>query len=105
MIAIIIILGMYLGLAYVTYATEDFYVYDFLDTQTNSSGKVAGYIVGILVASIVVFLIVRYLILLRVWLTETKLHMYGKLSRRDQTAISVARGRDVEKTGRRTDHY
>jgi hypothetical protein len=27
-----------------------------------------------------VFIIVRYLILLRRWITETKLHMYGKLS-------------------------
>lgn len=81
LIPIIILLALYLALAYVTFATEGFYVYDFLDTRTNSSGKVAAYIVGILAAAIIVFLIVRYLIMLRVWLTEKKLGKSGKFSR------------------------
>lgn len=81
MIPIIIILALYLALAYVTFATEGFYVYDFLDTRTNSSGKVAAYIVGILVAAVIVFLIVRYVIMLRVWVTEKKLGKIGKFSR------------------------
>jgi hypothetical protein len=73
---------MYLGLAYVTFETQGFFVYSFLDTRTNSSGIVAAYIVGILVAAVVIFLIVRYLILLRCWWTEKKLGMIGKFSRR-----------------------
>jgi hypothetical protein len=56
-------------------------VYAFLDTRTNSSGKVAAYIVGILAAAIIIFLIVRYLIMLRVWLTEKKLGKSGKFFR------------------------
>ena len=76
----IILLALYLGLAYLTHATEGFYVYDFLDLQENSSGVVAAYIVGILVAAIVVFLIVRYLILLRVWVTEKKMGKLGRFS-------------------------
>ena len=82
LIPIIILLVLYLALAYVTFATEGFYVYDFLDTRTNSSGKVAAYIFGILAASIIIFLIVRYLIMLRVWLTEKKLGKSGKFSGR-----------------------
>jgi glycopeptide antibiotics resistance protein len=80
-IPVIIILALYLALAYVTHATEGFYVYDFLDIQSNSSGKVAGYIVGILLATLIVFLIVRYLIVFRIWVTEKKLGMTGKFSR------------------------
>ena len=80
-IPIIIILAMYLGLAYVTEATKGFWVYGFLDNKTNSTGKVAAYIVGILVAAVVVFVIVRYLIMLRVWITEKKLGKTGKFSK------------------------
>ena len=82
LIPVVILLALYLGLAYLTHATEGFYVYDFLDLQEHSSGIVAAYIIGILVASIVVFLIVRYLIMLRVWVTEKKLGKTGKFSYR-----------------------
>lgn len=80
-IPVVIILAMYLGLAYVTEATKGFWVYGFLDNKTNSTGKVAAYIVGILVAAVVVFVIVRYLIMLRVWITEKKLGKTGKFSK------------------------
>ncbi|KAF1948893.1 hypothetical protein CC80DRAFT_519784 [Byssothecium circinans] len=82
LIAVIIILAMYLGLAYVTHITQGFYTYDFLNLQTNSSGKVAAYIVGILAAAVIIFLIVRYLIMLRVWVTEKKMGKMGKFSAR-----------------------
>ncbi|KAF2659150.1 hypothetical protein K491DRAFT_689514 [Lophiostoma macrostomum CBS 122681] len=85
LLPIIVILALYLALAYITYATEGFFVYSFLDTKRNSSGKVAGYIIGILVAAIVVFLIVRYLIMLRVWITEEKLGKSGKFVHRERT--------------------
>ncbi|KAF2728301.1 hypothetical protein EJ04DRAFT_504279 [Polyplosphaeria fusca] len=87
LIPIVVILALYLGLAYLTYATQGFYVYSFLDDQKNSRGLVAGYIVGILVAGIVIFLIVRYLIVLRVWVTEKKLGRNGKLSSRGRGAL------------------
>tara|TARA_R110002003_G_scaffold12_2_gene812 strand:- start:14300 stop:14680 length:381 start_codon:yes stop_codon:yes gene_type:complete len=83
----IVLLALYLGLAYLTHATQGFYVYDFLDLQANSSGIVAAYIIGILVAAIVVFLIVRYLILLRIWVTEKKLGKAGKFSAREARPI------------------
>jgi hypothetical protein len=47
----------YLGVAYITKATQGFYVYSFLNP---SKGPIlAAYIVGILVGSIVVFVIVN----------------------------------------------
>jgi hypothetical protein len=81
LVPIVFLLALYLGLAYLTHATEDFYVYDFLDLDKHSDGIVAAYIVGILVAAIVVFLIVRYVIMLRLWLTETKMGKNGKFRR------------------------
>jgi len=69
---LLVILGLYLGVAYITRATEHFYVYHFLDPATGS-GKVAGYCFGILAATIVVFLVVWCLIWVRRWITETKL--------------------------------
>jgi hypothetical protein len=76
------LLALYLALAYVTFYTQGFYTYGFLDLRKNSSGIVAAFIIGILVAAIIIFLIVKYLILLRVWVTETKMGKGGKFSNR-----------------------
>lgn len=93
-IPIVIVLALYLALAYVTYATQGFYTYGFLDLQKNSSGIVAAYIIGILVAAIIIFLVVRYLVMLRVWITETKLGKTGKFSSRESLPVADA---DTEK--------
>ncbi|KAH8102384.1 hypothetical protein BXZ70DRAFT_1063203 [Cristinia sonorae] len=59
-----IMLAGYLGVAYVTHVTQGFYPYSFLDVGLH--GKVvAAYIVGIAVAEVVIFIIVRYLMVLR----------------------------------------
>jgi mannitol-specific phosphotransferase system IIBC component len=82
---LIIILALYLGVAYITVATEHFYVYSFLnDTEKGGRGRVAAYIFGILAATIVVFVIIHFVILLRKWVTETKLGMTGKLEHKRQ---------------------
>lgn len=73
LIPVIVVLACYLGLAYITHAVQGWYVYSFLDIEENGSGLVAGACIGILVASIVVFVAVRYLIWLRKWVTEKKL--------------------------------
>ncbi|TLD33106.1 hypothetical protein PspLS_01337 [Pyricularia sp. CBS 133598] len=85
---LIIILCLYLSLAYVTHATRGFYVYPFLD-PAGGSGKLAAYICGIAVGCIVVFLLVLGLIWLRNWVTEKKLGMRGKFSSRDRPASST----------------
>jgi len=48
---------MYLGVAYITKATQGFYVYSFLNPSKGAI--LAAYIVGILVGSILVFAIVN----------------------------------------------
>jgi uncharacterized membrane protein len=95
LIPLIVLLALYLGLAYLTHATAGFYVYPFLDLQKYSSGLVGGYIVGILIAAIIIFLIVRYLIVLRVWVTEKKLGKTGKFSRRGDVTATSEEVRDV----------
>lgn len=53
----IILLGCYLGVAYITHATEGFYVYSFLD-PSKQHALLAGYIVGIAVAECIIFAII-----------------------------------------------
>ena len=78
-------LGGYLGIAYITVETEGFYTYSFLNPEKTSMGKRAAYIVGILVAAVVVFLLSKGVIAARKWLTEKKLGMRGKLSAKDNS--------------------
>ncbi|EFQ25530.1 hypothetical protein CGRA01v4_02462 [Colletotrichum graminicola] len=78
---LVIVLALYLALAYVTYYTQGFYTYSFLDIRANGSGTVAAYIVGIAVAGIVFFLVVKGLIWLRMWVTEKKLGMDGNFAK------------------------
>ncbi|KAJ0161637.1 hypothetical protein CTA2_5878 [Colletotrichum tanaceti] len=80
MLWLIIVLALYLALAYVTYYTQHFYPYTFLDIQANGSGKVAAYIIGVAVAGIVFYLVAKGLIWLREWVTEGKLGMDGKFA-------------------------
>lgn len=91
LIPLIVILGAYLGVAYITFHQSHFYVYDFLDESTHSKGAVAGYIMGILGGTIIVFLIIHFLIQFRRWLAENKFGMTGTLSHRE------ARPNDAEK--------
>ena len=61
---LIILLALYLALAYICRATEGFYVYHFLDPSTGA-GHVAAYCIGILVAACIIFGIVWVVIWLR----------------------------------------
>lgn len=84
---LVIILALYLALAYITHAVQGFYTYDFLDPG-RGRGRVAGYAFGILAGICVIFGLVWCLIRLRKWVTEQKWHLDGKFSararRRDQ---------------------
>ncbi|KAI5467612.1 hypothetical protein BGZ63DRAFT_499378 [Mariannaea sp. PMI_226] len=78
---LILILALYLALAYITYAAQGFYVYSFLDYHhVKGRGIVAAYIMGILVGSVIIFCLVWCVIWFRRWLTETKLHKEGKFA-------------------------
>ncbi|TFK39333.1 hypothetical protein BDQ12DRAFT_629891 [Crucibulum laeve] len=62
--ATIVLLGCYLGVAYITFQTQGFYPYSFLNPKQQGS-LLAAYIIGIAVGQCMVFVIVRYLIILR----------------------------------------
>jgi len=79
MVWLLVVLGLYLALAYITHATRGWYPYSFLDPAKQKS-KLAAYIVGIAVGAIVVFGIVWGLVWLRKWVTETKLKKTGKFA-------------------------
>ncbi|RYP52551.1 hypothetical protein DL769_010649 [Monosporascus sp. CRB-8-3] len=82
---LIVILALYLGLAYVTLATQGFYVYPFLNPAETAGGRrgVTAYIFGILAAVIVIFGIVWSVIWVRRWLTEEKMGCKGKFAAGD----------------------
>lgn len=71
---LIIILGLYLGVAYITRATEHFYVYHFLDPKTGT-GKVAAHDFGVIAIAIVLFLVIWGLVWARKWVTEKRFKM------------------------------
>ena len=75
---LILLLALYLALAYITNATEGFYPYGFLDPSNGHSGRVAAYAFAILAAIIIIFLVVWCLIWARKWLTERVMGMKGK---------------------------
>ena len=56
----------------------------------------AGACIGILAAAIVVFILVRYLIWIRRWVTEKKLGMTGKLSSRHKPSTINEAGNGAE---------
>ena len=88
---LILILVLYLALAYVVHATEGFYVYSFLD-PSHGKGKVAGYAFGIAAAIIIIFLVVWVITWVRRRLTGL-----GKKSRKDTTRATRPTGyEDIE---------
>ena len=76
----IFFLLLYLALAYVTHATQDFYTYSFLD-PAKGTGSLVGYIFGIFAGIIVLFVIVWLLIWLREWAAR-RMGLEGKLAYR-----------------------
>ncbi|KAF9443771.1 hypothetical protein P691DRAFT_787534 [Macrolepiota fuliginosa MF-IS2] len=60
----VVILGLYLGVAYITYATRGIYPYDFLNPKKQGA-FLAIYITGITIGQVLVFVVVRYAIILR----------------------------------------
>lgn len=77
-----VILLAYLALAFITLAHQGFYTYAFLDYhRVGGRGQVAGYILGITAALVIIFCAVHFLIRFRRWLTETKLGLDAQHAR------------------------
>ncbi|KZO97871.1 hypothetical protein CALVIDRAFT_597332 [Calocera viscosa TUFC12733] len=79
MLFIVIGLALYLGVAYITRASQGFYTYSFLNPATEKA-KLAGYIIGIGIGGCLVFILIRYIIVLRVWLTRGRRERTGEVA-------------------------
>ena len=79
MLWLILLLALYLALAYVTEATKGFYTYSFLDPADQGS-LVAAYVFGIAVGCLIVFGLAWGAIWLRKFITERKLGKQGKFA-------------------------
>jgi hypothetical protein len=86
MLWIIVVLALYLAVAYVTRATKGFYTYSFLDPG-KQGGLVAAYVFGIAIGGLLAFGFAWGVVWVRRWVTETKLGRKGKFSRRDKEAV------------------
>ncbi|KAK9416245.1 putative FAR-17a/AIG1-like protein [Seiridium unicorne] len=67
---LVLMLGGYCAIVYITEANEGFYTYGFMNPTKQGPGKVAGMIVGIGVGSVFLFAIIRLVIMIRCRLTE-----------------------------------
>ena len=67
---LVLLLAGYLGVAYITKATQGFYTYNFLDPKTDGSGMVAAYIVGIPIGICILFVIIAGIHWVKVWFFE-----------------------------------
>ncbi|OCL05018.1 hypothetical protein AOQ84DRAFT_414574 [Glonium stellatum] len=106
---VIILLAGYCGIVYITHATEGFYTYSFMDISKFGPGALARHIVGIGASCTGIFILVRFMICGRLWLTETKLGKHGKSSKinkavEGQTWIQMEEGENTNQTdhGRRS---
>ncbi|KAK4152239.1 hypothetical protein C8A00DRAFT_44687 [Chaetomidium leptoderma] len=89
---LILVLALYLALAYVTKASKGFYPYDFLDPDKQGA-LVAAYVFGIAVGCIIVFGFAWGAIWLRKYVTETKLGKHGKFANKGH---GYGAGEDME---------
>ncbi|KAG9311223.1 hypothetical protein JVU11DRAFT_8299 [Chiua virens] len=81
---LVLLLACYLGVAYITYATQGFYTYSFLNPSTEG-GLLAAYIVGIAIGCCVLFSIVKGVC-----------HLRRRISLRYGLFEEVAGGEDTE---------
>ena len=92
---LIIILALYLALAYISKATEGFYVYNFLDPATGA-GHVAGYCIGIFVAACVIFGIVWVVIWARHKATRNLAKYSHERSEKPHESMGEVHGEMIE---------
>ena len=95
MLFLIILLALYLGLAYLTKATEGFYVYSFLDPSTGV-GHVVAYCIGIPVAACIIFGIVEVVLWLRNKATKNLAKYTHGLSEKSDGSVGETYGEVVE---------
>ncbi|KXX78153.1 hypothetical protein MMYC01_204260 [Madurella mycetomatis] len=92
MLWLIVVLALYLALAYTTEADKGFYTYSFLDPG-KQGGLVAAYVFGIAAGCLLLFGFAWGVIWLRKYITETKLGKNGKFA---EPAHPSAVAKDLE---------
>ncbi|KAJ6518202.1 hypothetical protein C8R47DRAFT_960011 [Mycena vitilis] len=90
---VVLLLGGYACIAYITHATQGFYPYGFLNPAQKSRGALAGILIGMGALAAATFGVAWLLIWLRLHITENVLGWPGKFSRRDMSEDRVT---DVE---------
>lgn len=68
---LILIIASYTGIVYIAKATQDFYVYEFLDPSKNGKGRIAAHTLGVYAIFIAVFVVVWLCTWLRLKYTGT----------------------------------
>jgi len=94
-VCLIVLEGLYLALTYLGHSIRGGYVYPFLDPGRVGSGIVAAACVGIVVATVVVFCIVRGVMWARIQITEGR----EGVNRREIARLGMAR-RDMVRQGK-----
>lgn len=74
---VVFLIACYVGVAYITYADQHFYTYDFLNQGEHGTGTVAGYVVAIGVATVVSFLVGQFAIFIREYVAAKLLPSEG----------------------------
>ncbi|KAH8823518.1 hypothetical protein DL96DRAFT_1469425 [Flagelloscypha sp. PMI_526] len=85
----ILILLLYVAVAYISHETLGFYVYSFLDPG-KGKGKVAAYLIGIAVGESIIFCLVQGLIVLRQRLSGQRRQQSGEGSVQTTIAASMS---------------
>ncbi|KAK6367428.1 uncharacterized protein PV06_06708 [Exophiala oligosperma] len=96
LVGLIILLLLYLALAYLTHATQHFYVYSFLD-PSKGSGKVTGYCFGIAAGIIVIFFAAWAVIWLRQRYTGDAKRSKRDITRHTPVDQEVEMSADIER--------
>ncbi|KAN0062904.1 hypothetical protein ACQY0O_004725 [Thecaphora frezii] len=65
LLLVVLMIAGYVGVAYITYAMQGFYTYDFLNQGEHGTGSVIIYVIGIGVGTVISFMIGQFLIFLR----------------------------------------
>ncbi|KAI1160726.1 hypothetical protein F5B18DRAFT_496331 [Nemania serpens] len=97
---LLLLLALYLALAYVTRATKGFYTYTFLDPGLQGP-LVAAYVFGIAVGISILFAILQGIVWLRRWITEDKLGFDGVFAHAG-TRIDEEEGRQAGRGGKKS---
>ncbi|KZV94586.1 hypothetical protein EXIGLDRAFT_611545 [Exidia glandulosa HHB12029] len=96
---VVLLLGGYAGVAYITHATEAFYTYGFLDPSKRGVGAQIGIIIAMGGIVIGLFIAVSCLVWLRLWVAEEKLGLRGKFAERDRAQAATQSVESVELGG------